>query len=91
MTIRLIHERAHEMSKDVGIAEWIPGRVLPPLITVLQTIAFMFRHREFWQPLADSNHGHSGSEPDALPTELRGDDLVSLAGFEPAIPCFQGR
>ena len=50
MTIQLVHERVNWMSKDVEIS----GRVLPPLIIVLQTIAFMFRHREFWQPLADS-------------------------------------
>ena len=55
--------RAYQMPNGVVILrEWIPGRVLPPLITVLQTIAFVFRHRECWSVWLDSNQRSPASK-----------------------------
>ena len=44
-----------------------------------------------WQPLVGSNHGPPPSEGGALAAELSGYGLVSVGGFEPPVPCFQGR
>lgn len=72
---------------------WRRGPESNRLMAVLQTAAFPFRHHAAsnWQPLLGSNQGHRPSEDRGLPAELRGHELVSVAGFEPATSCFQGR
>ena len=44
-----------------------------------------------WQPLPASIRAPPRSERGALPNELRGGEMVCVAGFEPAISDFQGR
>ena len=64
--------------------------MLPRLMAVLQTAAFLFRHRAELVARAGVEPAWTDSESVAWPIGQRA-MMVSAGGFEPPIPCFQGR